>query len=85
MAENVARQHVINQADAVPMRKAPVKDIDAETKYLIQLRNVYRRQYQRTRDDEKKTAVNQLNKIIKSRLDILRNQESVKQVSRLGN
>lgn len=82
-------QQAINQAEAANVREVPVNfkvtDIDVDTKHLIRLRNVYRRQYQRTGDYDKKISVNNLNKIIQDRLDNIRNQEFSKHVSQLGN
>lgn len=81
-------QQAINQAEAANVREVPVNikvtDIDEITKHLIRLRNVYRRQHQRTGDEDKKTSANNLTKIIQSRLDDIRNQEFSKHVSQLG-
>lgn len=49
--------------------------IDSHTKMLMHLRNIRRRQFQRTGDLGKKRDAAQLNKLISSRMNSLRNEK----------
>lgn len=70
-------QRAIDTADERCVRRLPLKGeylrIDPNTKYLIQVRNSCRRQFQRSGDLSKKRQMHILNKHIRDRLDSLRN------------
>lgn len=73
-----ALYRAINTADETCVRRVPVRgkfiDIDSHTQLLIRLRNIRRRQFQRTGDLDKKREVVDLNKLISSRMNSLRNE-----------
>lgn len=67
---------------------APVSNaikLDNTTKYYIRLRNIYRRQFQRTRLPEKKAQYKQLSKIIQERVEHLRNESFNRKLRQLPN
>ena len=82
-------QQAIHRAEETNIREVPVNnkvtDIDSQTKTLMRLRNVYRRQYQRTGDNDKKISARNLTVIIQDRLEELRNREFSKDVGKLRN
>lgn len=71
-------QQGIATADERCVRSVPVKGeyarIDSHTKNLIALRNSYRRQFQRTADLDPKFRMIALNKEIKERMEMIRNE-----------
>lgn len=71
-------QRAIDTADEACVRRLQTKgeylQIDPHTKYLIQARNSCRRQFQRSGDLNKKHQMYMLNRLIKDRLESLRNE-----------
>lgn len=72
-------QQSVDAARSRHVREVPTVskhvDIDITTKRFIRLRNIYRRQFQRTGQRDKQVQVTQLNNIIKDRLEVLRNSQ----------
>ena len=70
-------QLAISRAVEDNVREVPVTcksvKIDSTTEKLIRLRNIYRRQFQRTRCPDKKISYRNLSEIIKARVDKIRN------------
>lgn len=68
----------IGVADVACVRRVPVRgkftQLDSHTLSLIRLRNVYRRQFQRSGDLDKKSLATNLSLTIASRMDTLRNE-----------
>ena len=75
--ESLQRAIVVARDDAVPTqyRVSTSLQLDSTTKHLIRLRNIFRRQYQRTGERDKKTSSNNLTKIIQERIQDLRNRD----------
>ncbi|XP_058837178.1 uncharacterized protein LOC131693411 [Topomyia yanbarensis] len=80
-------QQALEGADRAYIRKVPVKvnviSIDRDTKYHIRLRNIFRRQFQRTGDLVKRQLVSHLNEVIKCRMERLKNESFGKVVQGL--
>lgn len=77
--QSLTEQILTAQSIAIPLKILPTTNseqliIPQETLLLIRLRNIRRRQWQRTRNPNIKRLVNQLNKIIKDEIQDLRNQ-----------
>lgn len=71
-------QQAINEADERCVRRVATRgeyvSIDSHTKHIIALRNSCRRQFQRTGNMEQKYQVIALNKLIKERMELIRNK-----------
>lgn len=82
-------QLAISRAVEANVREVPVTSksvqIDPTTLKLIQLRNIYRRQYQRTRCPDKKVSYRNLSEIVRARLNAIRNENFSEHVRRLDN
>lgn len=81
-------QHAIAVArdTAVPVQQHRVStslQIDPTTKHLIRLRNIFRRQYQRTGDRTKKTNANQLTRVIQERMQDQKNRQFGQMIRRI--
>jgi hypothetical protein len=81
-------QAVIHLAQEENIREVPVNrksiTFDPITNKLVRLRNIIRRQYQRTGLRDKKICSDNLTKIIRSRVEELRNRNFSKLVSGLN-
>ena len=76
--ESLQQAIVVARDQAVPIQRNQVStslQIDSTTKHIIRLRNIYRRQYQRTGERSKKTMTNNLTRVIQERIQDLRNRE----------
>lgn len=77
-------EEAITTARQMHVRQTPVVssllEIDSMTKFLIRLRNIYRRQFQRTRLIEKKLVANRLSSVVQARILDLRNKDFAKKM-----
>lgn len=79
----------IENADRICIRRVPVRgkfiELDSHTKYLIRLRNIFRRQFQRTGMFDKKEHVSALYVLIQAKVESLKNDSFSRDIQNLEN
>jgi hypothetical protein len=84
--ESLQRAIATARGSAVPLLQHQVSTsppLDTAIKHLMRLRNVIRRQYQRTGDRHKKSLANSLTKVIRQNIEELRNREFQRKIRQI--